>query len=146
MWKKGENVLIYGGKSTFNGFKPSIIVGEILEIGEDHLLVRFRPSGHFGFGKVGIVDKKICRNLEKNINMYDINTSCRVPSVGDLVNHFKLDFDGKIKVNEIGTVQCVSFIGPTVSIEIMIDGKMKSVNADNCLILQRANKIPNSEI
>ena len=62
--------------------------------------------------------------------------------VGDLVNHFQLEYDGEFKVNEIGTVQAVEFCGSTIRVEIMVDGNMKSVGVDNCLILQRANKIP----
>ena len=142
MWEKGETVIVYGGKSTSDGFNPQIVIGTVLEIGEDHLLVRYKPSGYFGYGRTGVVNKSICRQLEKDINILNRVSKNKIPNVGDLVNHFQLEYDGEFKLNEIGTVQAIEFCGSTISVEIMVDGSIKSVKVENCLILQRANKIP----
>jgi len=142
MWEKGETVIVYGGKSTSDGFSTKVVIAEIIEVGEHHLLIRYKPSGYFGYSKVSIVNKTICRPLEKNVNIRNETGSENIPMVGDLVNHFKIEYDGEFKVNEIGTVQAVEFCGSNISVEIMVDGNMKSVSIENCLILQRANKIP----
>ena len=142
MWEKGETVIVYGGKNTSDGFSTRIVIGEVIEVGEDHLLVKYKPSGYFGYGRVSVVNKDICRQLEKDINVRNTISKNKIPDVGDLVNHFQLEYDGEFKVNEIGTVQAVEFCGSTIRVEIMVDGNMKSVGVDNCLILQRANKIP----
>ena len=142
MWEKGETVIVYGGKNTSDGFSTSIIIATVLEVGEDHLLVKYKAPGYFGYGKVNVVNKGICRQLEKDIDIRNKIGENNIPDVGDLVNHFQLEYDGEFKVNEIGTVQAVEFCGSTIRVEIMVDGNMKSVGVDNCLILQRANKIP----
>jgi len=142
MWEKGETVIVYGGKSTSDGFNTKVVIAEIIEVGEQHLLIRYKPAGYFGYGRVNIVNKSICRPLEKNVNIQAETWSENIPMVGDLVNHFKLEYDGEFKVNEIGTVQAVEYCGSNIGVEIMVDGSMKSVAVENCLILQRANKIP----
>ena len=142
MWVKGDIAIVYGGKSTSDGFSTKVVIAEILEVGAEHLLVKYKHSNYFGYGRVGVISKEVCRPLEKNVNIRDSLGKNKIPEVGDLVNHFKLDYDGTFKLNEIGTVQAVDFCGTSIDVEIMVDGEMKSVTVDNCLILQKANKIP----
>jgi hypothetical protein len=65
-----------------------------------------------------------------------------IPNVGDLVQYFITDWEGNFKVREISAVQSVKYYGDRIFVELMVNDDIKKVEVEDCLILQRANKIP----
>jgi hypothetical protein len=142
MWEKGEKVLVYGGKHTSDGFKTRVSIAEIIEIGEVQLLVRLKAYSYYGKGKIAIIDKTLCRPIEKSIDIGSLYCKKVIPNVGDLIKYFQTDWESNFKTMEIGTVQSILYQGSEINIEIMVDGKIKKVDLEDCLLLQKAGKIP----
>ena len=129
MFVRGDTIVIYGGYIDSSEEKTTVEIANVLEVGRHELLVALEAKRWSGPVKVSI------SNCEKIEGKFKGIENIPFPIVGDLVLIHKYDMVSSDTTKKIGTVQAVEIRSGKHLVHVLIDGDIKKMNVEECMIL-----------
>ena len=135
MYRKGDKVVVYGGRADGKECRTTVDLAIIEAVGEHQLIVRPLSS----WSKPVVVHVDRCEPIR---NKFDQPPAVPLPQTGDLVLTWSWKYgDDDIK-SQVGTVHSVVYKIDGIFFEVHIGSEIIKVEKDSCILLQSSSKKP----